>query len=215
LFIDTLRAVAGGLKEDRAEDVRAFFDKFKDFKNKGIVVVFIDHCRKPAHFEGKVPKKEQLLGSQDKVASIESLIMLRSDERSNEIKVYQNKNRNGIECDPFKIEMKDEVDDAINTTRVTLRYVGKVDDKEFAINEAEDFVLNFVSENGNSFRKKIIEAGKSEKRLGDRNISQAIRNLESKGKIDFKKVGRENEYFLKEEDVEEETLLGGKEKYNA
>ena len=71
VFIDTLRAVAGGLKEEKAEEVRAFFNLFRQVKNRGVTIVFLDHCRKPNHFEGKIPKKEQLFASQDKAASVE------------------------------------------------------------------------------------------------------------------------------------------------
>src|SRR5581483_9224910 len=79
IFVDTLRGVAGGMNEDKAEEVRAFLKRFSALKNKGISIVMIDHCRKPHRTEGYAPKKEQLLGSQDKVANAETVLMLRSD----------------------------------------------------------------------------------------------------------------------------------------
>lgn len=56
VFIDTFRAVAGGLKEEKAEEIRKFFNFFKPLKHLGVTAVFLDHLRKPTRWE-KVPKK--------------------------------------------------------------------------------------------------------------------------------------------------------------
>ncbi len=101
VFVDTFRAVAGGLKEERADEVRQFFNHYSLLKNTGVVVVWLDHSRKPSNFDGKVPKKEQLLGSTDKAASVEVLLMIQSEAGSEEIKLYQRKNRLAVEVKPF------------------------------------------------------------------------------------------------------------------
>jgi PHD/YefM family antitoxin component YafN of YafNO toxin-antitoxin module len=160
----------------------------------GVVMVFLDHCRKPGFREGTVPRKEQLLGSQDKVASIESLIMLRSETGSNEVSVYQNKCRNHIEYKPFKIEITDSVDDFCNITKVELKYAGLIEEKEYKIDQAKDAILELLSE-GKKRRKEITEI-LADQKMGSRNVSEGLRNLEKEGKIYFVKVGREHEFDL-------------------
>ena len=203
VFIDTLRSVAGGLREDKAEEVRAFLDQFKDFKNKGVVIVFLDHCRKPAHFEGKIPKKEQLLGSQDKLASVETLHMVKSEEGS-EILFYTRKSRNGREYSPFKIEMRETFDDNMNPIKIELVYAGKIEEKEYILDQAKGFVMDLLLNEGKK-RQEIIEIIKKEKKIGEKNISEAIRELEHKDKkIKMIRIGRENYYEINNDEENED-----------
>ncbi len=192
VFIDTLRAVAGGLQEEKAENVRAFFDLFKPLKDKGVAVVFLDHCRKPQRFEGKIPKKEQLLGSQDKAASVEILLMLRSEASSNEIEVYQNKNRLKMEIKPFKITMVENEE----KTELKLTYGGDcAEDLELKKDAAKDLIFSALAEGGKT-TKELIEIGTLEK-IGERNIKQAARDLQADKQIEVPyKKGRENYYIL-------------------
>lgn len=194
VFIDTLRAVAGGLKEDKAEDVREFFNRFRQVKNKGIAIVFLDHCRKPNHFEGKTPKKEQLLGSQDKTASIEVLLMLKSEPGSDDIAMYSNKNRISKECDPFKIIMKDEMDDYGNI-KTALEYSRLQNEEQSQKERAIELIL-FMLEDGER-SKKEIRAYMVEKRIGQRNCDDALRSLVGDEKINYRQEGRQRLYFLK------------------
>jgi AAA domain len=192
VFVDTLRAIAGGLKEDKAEDVRAFMDKFMAFKNKGVVVVFLDHCRKPNQAEGKVPKKEQVLGSQDKVASVEVLIMIKSDEDTGEIHVYQIKCRNASEYKPFKIEMKDTViDGACRPTEVKLMYAGLVEEKEYKVDKARDMIVDLLSDGGKP-TKEIIDFLTLVKKIGKKNAEVALRLLVKEGKLKAERRGKSN-----------------------
>lgn len=195
VFIDTLRAVAGGLKEDKAEEVRQFLDRFKSLKDQGVALVFLDHCRKPALREGNTPKKEQLLGSQDKVASIESLIMLRSNERNEEILVHHLKSRSSIEYKPFRVEMRDEVDEQLNPIKVTLTYGGGIEEKEYKIDEAKNIIISMLQETSLS-RKELIERLQMESEIGEKNTSGALKELKAAGKVSVKKRNKENIYSL-------------------
>lgn len=201
VFIDTLRAVAGGLKEDKAEEVRQFLDRFKPLKDQGVALVFLDHCRKPALREGNTPKKEQLLGSQDKVASIESLIMLRSNERNEEILVHHLKSRSSIEYKPFRVEMRDEVDEKLNPIKVTLTYGGGIEEKEYKIDEAKNIIISMLQETSRS-RKELIELLQMENEIGEKNASGALKELKAAGKISVKKRNKENIYSLVRQEYE-------------
>lgn len=197
IIIDTFRPVAGGLKEEKAEEIRAFFDRFKPLKDEGRVVMFLDHCRKPARHEGKTPRKEQLFASQDKVSSVEILLMLRSEPRSNDIYIYHVKNRLGREVDPFKIQMVDEIKEGKDLVR--LNYEGLFEEKESKVDEAMKLIPELLQEGG-KFTHEIIDVGFSEWDIGEKNIRNALTALKESGKITGKRAGRELSYSLPESD---------------
>lgn len=197
VFVDTLRAVAGGLKEDKAEDVRKFFNDFKEYKNMGVSFVWLDHLRKPLGFEGKMPKKEQLLGSQDKTASVEVLLMIKSEEESEEISVFQRKNRIGTELKPFTLILRDEVgkDNQI-TTR--LSYGGIIEEKESQKERAKDMIMHILSEEGKT-TPEILSIVYTQIKVANRNTGEALRELVAEGKIKARREGRKNFYYIPEE----------------
>jgi hypothetical protein len=198
VFIDTFRAVAGGLDELKAEKVREFFNGFKSFKDMGVAIVFLDHQRKPNHFEGKVPKKEHVFASQDKIASVEILLMIKRDESGENIDCYQRKNRLGKEFNPFRILMTDEIDDQSNRHTI-LKYGGELIEDDIAKDKAKDFILTMLTEQGRT-RKEVLTILSGEVKIGERNISQALRELVDQKKIKVKKQGKQNYYYLGEEE---------------
>ncbi|MFA6573728.1 MAG: AAA family ATPase [Patescibacteria group bacterium] len=207
VFIDTFRAVAGGLKEDKAEDVRMFFNRFKIFKDRGIVVVWLDHRRKPQNFEGKKPKKEQLLGSQDKTASVEVLLQLSSDSGSDEIRVYQAKNRLDREIEPFKILMKDNMT-GNGVQKTSLVYDGLIEADETKKDEAKESILELLQESGKT-TKEVCSVLGNQKKIGEKNVRSALKELTEGGMIDYTKKGHQNFYAIKEDmqDDQQDNLL--------
>ncbi len=197
VFVDTFRAVAGGMEENKAELVRKFFNRFKPLKDKGVGVVFLDHFRKPNHFEGKVPKKEHLFASQDKIASVETLLMIQSMEISEEIHVYQRKNRLGMEIKPFKIGMADE--DTNGVRKTNLKYLGEIEEAEIKKDEAKKAIPIYLEE-GSKTTKELMEAIATEFKIGERNLRDALRELVEEKKIEQKMKGRMHIYSLKKEE---------------
>jgi hypothetical protein len=204
VFVDTFRSVAGGLKEEKAEEIRTFFGKFRSLKDQGVTVIWLDHFRKPSNFEKKIPQKEHLLGSQDKTAGVEVLLMLRSESGSTELDVYQRKNRLSKEVEPFKIEMDDWFDDE-DQLRTFLKYEGVIDEKETQKEEAKKYILELLSSESGLVTKEIVGAVQEERKIGERNIRDALKELVSSDKLDVGKNGRQNYYFLPKEtkDIEE------------
>lgn len=199
IFIDTLRAVAGGLREDKAEEVREFLNKFLSFKKMGLCIIFLDHCRKAHPFEGKTPKKEQLLGSQDKVACLETLLMIKSDERNPEVKVYPKKNRNGIEYEPFSIVMESLMDDEANEIGINIKYGGPLEgSQESKSEEAKGLILTFLAD-GSKTAKQAVEYLGAEHKIGESNVRFALRELSRANKVRVERQGRENVYGLEKE----------------
>ncbi len=210
---DTYRAVAGGLKEEKAEEVRASFKKFSVLKNSGVSVIVLDHYRKPSNFEGKIPKKEHLFGSIDKAASAEALLMLRN-EGNGEIHVYQRKNRTGKEVDPFAIQMEDYIND-LGEPRIRFKYCGPLESKETKKEEAKEAILNILEESGRTRREvlKILQ----DRKIGEKNVSDALRELEASESIDSIKRGKEKFYFLPQAEngsISEADTLGSIEQGN-
>ena len=196
LVIDTLRGVAGGLNEDKAEDVRRFFTYFKKLKNMGIAVLFLDHCRKLKPLEGKEPKKDQVLGSQDKVGNAEILHMMRSDEESDEISVYIKKIRVGKAVDPFKIKMVDSKNDQ-GEVRTSLLYGGEIEVVKSTKKQAgKEFILNILAEEGRT-KRELEEMGMAAGIAGERNIAAALDEMRNDNEVITNgKKGRANIYVL-------------------
>jgi len=198
VFIDTFRSVAGGMKEEKAEEVRAFFSRFKAWKDRGITVVILDHCRKPQKFESaQRPKKEQILGSQDKVAAVEVVHMLHSEIRSEEILFYPIKSKVSREADPFKLlltfEMRNELEAAV------ISHGGAIDEKKLKSKEAEELILGYLAEAKKQQTSKQIQEA-LQGAVGKTAIDDALKEMREQNRIGFKKVGQPFLYWLLEED---------------
>lgn len=193
VIIDTFRASAGGLKEEKAEEVRAYFQKFQILKNSGVSLIFLEHLRKPSQLEGKIPKKEQLLGSQDKTANVEILLMIRKDESTGNVHMYQRKNRLGVEIKPFAFSIKDFTD-ADGKERMGFEYVGEVEEDVNKKEAAKQLIMDILASGDMKDRKELGELMR--KQVGDKNRRAALKDLLNDGDIDFVKKGHKHVYFI-------------------
>jgi hypothetical protein len=194
VIVDTFRAVAGGLKEEKADEIRSFFNRFMQLKEIGVCVIFLDHLRKPNHFEGKVPKKEHLFASMDKVAVADVLVMMRTEPGSEITSVYQRKNRLAPEIDPFTFRMEDtDINSDNNQTR--LIYQGEIGGEDSVVEKAQEVILE-VLEEGPRTRKELISIVYKQVKVAERRASDAIRELEASQFIEVSKRGKENLYTL-------------------
>lgn len=205
VIIDTFRSVAGSLKEEKAEEVRTFFNRFKPFKDLGIVVIFLDHYRKVQAFEGKTPKKDFLLGSVDKVASVEVLLMLQSEPGSPELSLFQRKNRLSMEIRPFQMSIMDEI--VNGGVRTRLAYKGEIADELNKKEEAKELILTLlVSVPGMNSQQLLSEAGRQQ--IGNKNVRKALKELVEEGLLDLAKDGHQNYYMLpKKPEMTKESLV--------
>ncbi len=204
IFIDTFRAVAGKTKDDDAKDVIQFLQKLKPLNNKGIVTIFLDHLRKPERFDGKTPKREHLFGSQYKVGGAEILIMIKKNQVG-EISLYQLKNRLGKEAKPFKIVME-EFTNEDTKLRVAFRYLGQFEEKDSKKDEAKEFILD-VLHTGAKSRPELLEVLLKERNIGEKNTSEALRELRNEGLVHVKEKSRPHMYFLPDKEEENSNKL--------
>jgi hypothetical protein len=202
IVIDTFRSVAGGIMEEKAEEIRRIFDNLKPFMESGITVVILDHTRKPHLNEGgMIPKKEQLLGSQDKFSAPEAVIMLRTKPVSKtesgstaNIFIHPLKNKGGVEAKPFQVDIV-HVDDPDGGGTTTLTYVDEIDAKVLQAAVTEDAINDYLA--GQTERRataEIVEALKG--RAGKSSIETKLKELREAKKVGFTKDGSKYLYWL-------------------
>jgi tryptophanyl-tRNA synthetase len=138
-----------------------------------------------------------LLGSQDKTASVEILLMLQSEAGSEEINVYQRKNRLGVEIPAFKINMRDQTD-PINNKITILRYDGEIEEQENKKEQAKELILEIL-ENGGKKTNEILEITK--KQVGSKNTRNALSELTHQKIISVTREGKQNYYSLPKVDL--------------
>lgn len=193
VIIDTFRSVVG-IKENEAETIRAFFKRFRKFADANVSIIFTDHCRKPGQMESKtIPKKEQLFGSQDKLAAVHALIMVKSEKKSDEIQVFPLKLKAGKECDPFRICMKEEEE------KITFTYAGTVEEQKLKIEQTKEMILARLEEEGSGMdTKQLIEALAGH--AGKSNVESALKEMRKEGTVLSEKVARKYVYRLPPKD---------------
>jgi hypothetical protein len=207
VIIDTFRSVSGGIKEEKAEEIRGIFDNFKPFIEIGITVFILDHCRKPHPNEGGfIPKKEQLLGSQDKFAAVEAVIMLRTKimnrteggETAN-VYTYPMKNKSGATVRPFQIDIV-HVDDPDGGGTTVLTYAGKIEESALQAAVAQDAIMDYLAaQTEPRTSSQIIETLRD--KAGKSVIEMTLKKLREDKKVEFKKQGRPYVYWLAKEDA--------------
>jgi AAA domain len=197
IIIDTFRSVAAGLKEEKADEVRAFFQRFNKFSTAKITVIFTDHCRKPHQLESKsVPKKEQLFGSQDKLAAVHALIMVKSEKNSEDIYVHPLKMKAGKERVAFRMVMKDEGD------TITFSFGGDVDEQKLTLDRTKEFIHVQLEEATDMLdTKQLVDA--LEGQAGKTNVETALKEMRESHEIRFEKIGRKFIYGKLSEDSKE------------
>jgi uncharacterized protein YktA (UPF0223 family) len=194
VFIDTLRALAGGIKEDKGEEIRMFYNRFKEMRDSGVTFIFLDHQRKPSSgFGGGSPRKEDLIGSQDKTAGVDALLMLKKEDK--EITVYQQKSREEPEIKPFKIKL-DYVSNENGDDFTTLEYLGEISKEESKKDEAKDAIIELLG-TGEKSREELATTCKAIYDIGVKNVGKALKELVSDGEIDRRINGKKDIYFLR------------------
>ena len=188
IIIDTFRSVAAGLKEEKADEVRAFFKRFNKFSTAKITVIFTDHCRKPHHLESKsVPKKEQLFGSQDKLAAVHALIMVKSEKNSEDIYVHPLKMKAGKERDAFRMVMKDAGD------KIVFSFGGDIDEQKLKLEQTKELIHAQLEEATEMMdTKQLVDAFDGQ--AGKTNVEAALKEMRESHEIRFEKVGRKFVY---------------------
>jgi len=207
VFVDTLRSVADGMEENKAEEVRKFFNRFKSLKDMGVCVVFLDHLRKSYGPRQSEPQKDNLLASQDKTASVEVLLMLQKKADSPVITIHQRKNRLGPEAPSFDISITD-TDMNLKKNRIVVEFKGTHQSIESVIEKAKVGALKAL-EGGAMTRQELIEHLKKTVGIAQRSAHVALKALDESKLVEVEKVGRKHKFSTKRAemgDVENKNL---------
>lgn len=202
VFVDTLRAVAGGMEENKAEEVRKFFNRFKPLKDMGVCVIFLDHLRKGYGPRQGEPQKDNLLASQDKTASVEVLLMIQKKAGEPVITVHQRKNRLGPEVPSFDISITDtDMDPKKN--RIVVEFKGMHETIESVIEKAKVSALKALQD-GDMTRQELIEHVKSSTGIGKRSVHVALKGLSESNLVQVEKVGKKHKFSTNKGDTGED-----------
>ena len=164
--------------------------------------MILDHCRKPQRWEGaQHPKKDQILGSQDKVAAVEVVHMLHSEQRSEEILFYPIKSKVCREAQPFKLLLTFTTQDGGEETAI-MSYGEPIDEKKLKSEDAKYLITAYLREAGERKTAKDIrlalqgDAGKTA-------IEDALKEMREDESISFEKKGSAYKYWMPEEQSSE------------
>lgn len=193
VFIDTLRAVGDGINEDSGAEIRKFYNRFMPLRDEGVTFIFLDHQRKPGNgMNAGTPRKEDLIGSQDKTSGVDVLLMLTKHEK--EITVYQTKCREEVEIKPFTFVMND-VQDEYRQEFVTMEYKGEVAKAPAKKDCAKEAILSILG-GGDCGREEVVTRCKDVYDVGEKNVTAALKDLRKSGAICARTEGRKDVYSL-------------------
>jgi archaellum biogenesis ATPase FlaH/DNA-binding transcriptional ArsR family regulator len=199
VFVDTLRAVAGGMEENKAEEVRKFFNRFKPLKDMGVCVIFLDHLRKGYGPRQSEPQKDNLLASQDKTASVEGLLMIQKQANEPLVTVHQRKNRLGPESPSFDVCIRDtDMDPKKN--RIVVEFKGMHASIESIIEKAKVSALKAL-EAGAMTRQELLEHLQKSEGIGKRSAHVALKALNENKLVEVEKIGKKHKFSTKKADI--------------
>lgn len=209
IVLDTLRAVAGGLEEDSATAVREFYQRFNALKFSGKLIIILDHNRKPDRGSHGMPRKEFVLGSQDKIANAEVVLMIKGDVNPAYFTVHQVKHRNGVEMKPFNVGIRDIVGMNSGFTTVEMNYEGELDEHTSKMDEAKIIIPQIVS-NEFVLTSDVIKVLAKDHDIAERYCREALRQLVDSGILEQTKKGRSHAFKLIANRLLEEVEVPGK-----
>ncbi len=182
VIVDTFRSFSGfEIDENKAMDIRQFFKRFFTLRELGVTVLFMEHNRKPGIGEHGNPSKSQVLGSQDKLASVDSVLMLKKKPNSTTIQVHQVKQRHAREIEPFAFEL-------VESGGFTSLEYREVDKEATALEKSKEEIFDLLESNvGAEYTiKELVPLVKS----GRDSTDKALKELITEGLVEsFRRDG--------------------------
>ncbi len=197
IFVDPFISTAGGIESASADDIRAYFNRFRPFINDGLSVIFIDHVRKGDSGQSGVNIMD-LFGSQDKVGSADLVFMVQSKKKedgSETIEISQMKCRLAQEYSPFAVNKLRTMRN--NKPAVELEYAGLIDTQKKAVDKAQELILELLGKAKERLtREQVTTELLKLNQVGKSNIEKALEYLRETGEIQSEKVERTHYHWL-------------------
>lgn len=213
VIFDSFRRIHS-LDENVSKDISKIYDYLKEVMvETGVAILLIHHNRKVS--KGETVDMESLRGSGDIGAMVDSFILLNSiplrDINGNST-VVTTVLREDIPQKDFQIYWYDD-----ENNNIIFEYKGIVEENYKKVERGKEIIYNFIkNSNGSDVTFNILKNSLSNDNIGEKNMREALKNLEAENKIDFYKGGktkREKFYILstknepKQEDVEDYNLF--------
>ena len=177
--------------ENSAEDTARVMEALQKFNEVGAGVLYIHHLRKDSIM--KFGYAQALRGSSALLGRLDSLIVVRkitSDDVSDEIQVLHEKARRGKKVPMFQISLTEE------SGKMLFADLVEVEPAKRKIEQAMDATLTLFEPDTELTRKDILAAVKKKTGVGDKNTSDAIRQLVKDKLLVEIQRGKEKHYKL-------------------
>lgn len=172
-FIDTLIRVHNR-NENEASEINKVFIAFKEMMLSGSGICFLHHFNKRGAFGASIDVRDQLRGSGDILAMVDSFIAL--SKKENFIEVEQAKSRDEVMIPKFLMQP------VFEETKTFFNYIREVEnDERIESVLLGDQILSLLTNNSYT-RKYLIEKLES-KTVSLSTIDRALRQLKNEGKI--------------------------------
>ena len=177
--------------ENSAEDAAKVMAAMQKFVNAGAAVLFIHHHRKDGIM--KHGNAQALRGSSAILGRLDSLVVVRklsSDPVSEEMEISQDKARRGKGASTFQLSLMEE------NEKMHFQDLVEVEPAKRKVELAMDFIVELFEPDTELTRKDILVAVKKETGIGDKNASDAIRQLVRDELLAELPRGKEKHYKL-------------------
>lgn len=189
IIFDPFAAMHAGV-ENSAEEMQAVMGAMQKFTEIGVTVVFIHHHRKG----GVNGNGLSLRGSSAILGRLDSLLVIEKteDETTQVITLKHAKSRRGKNAKPIKITITQQEENA----PIELLFAGVASESILKKDRAKLLILELLKYE-QLLKEQIVESLIEEDEIGERNINQALKELEKEDRIILSKVERKNLYQLK------------------
>ena len=176
-------------EENRAEDAQKVMEALQQFNLIGVTVIFIHHHRKDGI--RKFSASQSIRGSSAFSGRLDSHIAVLKKEKDqiSELEITQEKLRRDRKVKPFKVVLR------AGDEKMNIEYAGELDESEVKKEEAKKYIVSLIADqvmSGEDIKLYL----KEEFNIGDRNSSEALRELVKDGNIEERRTGKKKEYFI-------------------
>lgn len=158
IFIDSFTDIMVG-NENAAADTQKFFDGFRQLY-PGISTSVLHHENKPVQGTPRT-SSQRTRGSTNITAQIVAGFRMETTKTKGEFTIEQTKAGDAEKLSKFKIKMEVSPDpeDVTKTIVTRFSYGGEVKDSVAAVDEAIEFIIDYLTANRNQSRQQILDAG--------------------------------------------------------
>lgn len=178
-------------EENSSTEMSKLYDEFKKFKNNNLSVIFAHHNKKTGRNQSN--PTEDMRGSSEIIASVDSGISLKMDKDRNEIKITHIKCRVAEELKPFNVEINEDED----KKSITFKYAGSSESKTKLSKPelAKEMITVLLGQEDNieMYQKEIIDSLKN--KVGESAIKEALKIMTNDGFIEFRRGDGNAQYY--------------------